>query len=80
MEANLRHLKRTMGLDVLRCRSEDGVRKELAIFCLVYNPVRVVMLEAARRQEAPVARLSFADAWRWMRHARSAEAQPNTPR
>ena len=33
-----------------------GVRKELAVFCLVYNLVRVVMLEAAERQEVPVRR------------------------
>jgi hypothetical protein len=70
VETNLRHLKTTMGMDVLRCKSEDGVRKELAAFCLTYNLVRVVMLEAARRQAAEVARVSFADALKWMRHAR----------
>jgi Transposase DDE domain len=70
VESNLRHLKITMGLDVLRCKTETGVRKELAVFCMVYNLVRVVMLEAARRQRVPVARVSFADALRWMRHAR----------
>lgn len=69
VETNLRHLKQTMGLDVLRCKSEAGVRKELAVFCLAYNLVRVVMLEAARRQEAAVSRISFIDALKWMRHA-----------
>jgi hypothetical protein len=53
------------------------VRKELAVFCLVYNLVRVVMLEAARRQEIPVARVSFADALRWTRHARPGEPLPH---
>ena len=70
VETNIRHLKATMRLDVLRCRTEDGVRKELCVFGIVYNLVRVVMLEAARRQEVPVARVSFADAYRWLRHAR----------
>jgi hypothetical protein len=70
VETNLRHLKITMNMDVLRCKTEQGVRKELAVFCLVYNLVRVVMLEAARRQEIPVARVSFADALKWTRHAR----------
>ena len=70
VETNLRHLKITLGLDVLRCKSEVGVRKELAVFCLVYNLVRVVMLEAAARQQVPVSRISFADALKWMRHAR----------
>jgi hypothetical protein len=77
VETNLAHLKTTMKMDVLRCKSEEGVRKELAAFCLVYNLVRVVMLEAARRQEVPVARVSFADALRWVRHARPGDAMPD---
>ena len=77
VETNLRHLKQTMNMDVLRSKGEDGVRKELAVFCLVYNLVRVVMLEAARRQQAPVARISFADALHWMRHARRGDALPD---
>ena len=76
VETDLRHLKTTMGMDVLRCKSEQGVRKELAVFCLVYNLVRVVMLEAARRQDAPVARVSFADALHWVRHARRGDPMP----
>jgi hypothetical protein len=70
VETNLRHLKITLGLDVLHCKSEIGVRKELAVFCLVYNLVRVLMLEAAQRQQVPVSRISFADTLKWMRHAR----------
>jgi hypothetical protein len=74
VETDLRHLKTTMNMDVLRCKSEDGVRKELAAFCLAYNLVRVVMLEAARRQGAPVARVSFIDALKWLRHAKPGDA------
>jgi hypothetical protein len=74
VETNLRHLKITMNMDVLHCKTEQGVRKELAVFCLVYNLVRVVMLEAARRQAVPVARVSFADALKWSRHARPGAA------
>jgi hypothetical protein len=80
VETNLRHLKQTMRMDVLRCKSEQGVRKELAVFCLVYNLVRVVMLEAARQQQAPVARISFADALHWMRHARAGDVLPDLMR
>jgi Transposase DDE domain len=76
VETNLRHLKTTMNMDVLHCKTEAGVRKELAVFCLAYNLVRVVMLEAARRQEVPVARVSFADALRWTRHARPGDVLP----
>jgi hypothetical protein len=77
VETNLRHLKTTMGLDVLRCKTEAGVRKELAVFCLVYNLVRVVMLQAADRQRVPVSRISFADALHWMRHARACDRLPD---
>jgi Transposase DDE domain len=77
VETDLRHLKITLGLDVLHCKSEVGVRKELAIFCLVYNLVRVVMLEAGDRQRVAVSRISFADALKWMRHARPGDHLPD---
>jgi hypothetical protein len=76
VETCIGHIKTTMKMDVLRCKSEQGVRKELAVFGLVYNLVRVVMLEAARRQEVPVSRISFADAYKWMRHARPRDVLP----
>jgi hypothetical protein len=76
VETNIGHLKTTMGMDVLRCKSEQGVLKELAVFCIVYNLVRGVMLEAAARQEVPVSRISFADAYHWMRHARPGDVLP----
>ena len=76
VETNIRHLKTTMGLDVLRCKTEDGVRKELAVFCLVYNLVRVVMLQAAARQQVKVDRISFSDTLKWMRYARPGDRLP----
>jgi hypothetical protein len=76
VETNIGHVKTTMGMDVLHCKSEEGVRKELAVFCLVYNLVRAVMLEGSRRQEVPVSRISFADVLHWMRHARPGERLP----
>jgi hypothetical protein len=66
-ELNIRHLKTTMGLEVLKCHSVPGVLKELAIFCLVYNLVRAVMLKAAAAQGVEVDRISFADALDWIR-------------
>ena len=76
VETNIRHLKSTMRMDVLRCKTEQGVRKELVVFAIVYNLVRVTMLEAARRQDVPAARVSFADAYRWLRHARPGDVMP----
>jgi hypothetical protein len=70
IEVNFRHLKITMKMEVLKCKSVAGVRKELAMFVLVYNMVRLVMLRAARLQGVPPNRVSFADALRWLRDAR----------
>lgn len=64
-----------MGMDVLKCRSVDGVLKELAVFTLVYNLVRRVMLGAAQ-QGVPPDRISFVDALRWLRDAPSDPAAP----
>jgi hypothetical protein len=76
VEVNLRHLKQTLHLDVLRCESWRGVWKEMLVFVLVYNLVRRVMVEAARRQDVEPERISFVDAWRWLREARRGEALP----
>src|SRR5205807_7946281 len=44
-----------------------GVMKELYMFAIAYNLVRLVMLEASQRQQVPLERISFVDALRWLR-------------
>ena len=73
IETNLAHLKTTMGLDVLKCKTVDGVLKELIVFALIYNLVRLVMIQAARRQQVAIDRISFIDAARWLAAVRDAE-------
>lgn len=68
IEINFRHLKHTMGMDVLRCKSVAGVTKELLAYAIVYNLVCLVMHEAARRQGVAPQRISFVDALRWLIH------------
>jgi hypothetical protein len=75
-EVNLRHLKQTLKMDVLRCGTWRGVWKEMLMFVLVYNLVRRVMLEAAQRQGVAPDRISFVDALRWLREARRGEELP----
>jgi len=53
VETNLRHLKTTMGMDVLRYRTVDGVTKEPLAYAIDYNLVRLAMLDAATRQGVP---------------------------
>lgn len=75
-EGHLKALKTTMKMEVLRCETVAGVSKELYMFALVYNLVRLVMLEASRQQGVPVDRISFVDALRWLMEARPGAALP----
>ena len=74
IETNFAHLKTTMGLDVLKCKTVDGVLKELIVFALIDNLVRLVMIQAARRQQVAIDRISFIDAARWLAAARDDES------
>ena len=75
-EVNLRHLKQTLGLDVLRSRSVDGILKELHAFVIIYNLVRKLMCAAARRQKVAPDRISFVDTLRWLRSAQVINTLP----
>jgi hypothetical protein len=68
VETNIRHLKVTLGMRQLKCKSLEQVRKERMIFLLVYNLIRILMLRAARRQKTHVNRVSFADTLAWLRY------------
>jgi hypothetical protein len=66
VEINIRHIKISMKLDVLRCETLEGVLKELAVFSLAYNLVRSVMGESARLQGVDPDRIGLVDAVRWL--------------
>lgn len=66
IETNFRHLKTTLKMEVPHCKSVQGVNKELAVYALVYNLVRQVILAAAEKQQVPVDRISFVDPARWL--------------
>ena len=65
-ETHLRQLKTTMKMDVLHCKTVLGVLKELTVFTLIYNLVRLVILQSAHHQQVDVERISFIDALRWL--------------
>jgi hypothetical protein len=58
-ELDLRSLKITLGMDVLRCKSPDMVRKEVWAHFLAYNLIRAVMAQAAQECGADPRELSF---------------------
>jgi hypothetical protein len=80
IETDFRHLKTTMGMEHLKCKSVDGVLKELMVFVLVYNLVRAAMASAATRQGvADANRMSFIDALRWLCAVLAAAPRPTPP-
>jgi hypothetical protein len=58
-ELDLRSLKAEMRMDVLRTRSPEMVRKEVAAHLLAYNLIRGIMAEAARVEEIKPRGISF---------------------
>ena len=58
-EINLRHLKASMDMEMLRTKSPDMVHKELALYFLAYNLLRSLMSEATLRSGKDPLRLSF---------------------
>jgi Transposase DDE domain len=61
-ELNLRSLKVTLGMDVLRCKSPAMVRKEVWAHLLAYNLIRGVLAQAADTHHCEPRELSFAGA------------------
>jgi len=59
VELFFRDIKITLGMDVLRCRTPEMVRKEIALHAIAYNLVRGLMQQAAALYEVDLTRLSF---------------------
>ncbi|MHC4388699.1 MAG: IS4 family transposase [Planctomycetota bacterium] len=59
VELDFRHIKITMQMDVLRCKSPEMVRKELWCHLLAYNLLRHVMWDAGQCYQASSQRISF---------------------
>jgi hypothetical protein len=77
VETNLRDLKQTLGLAVLKSRTVAGVEKEILVFALVYNLVQSARAGAAAMQGVPCAQISFLDALRHLRWPLAATAPPD---
>jgi len=60
MELTLRNIKITLQMDHLSCKNPRNLQREIRMHFLVHNLVRRLMLEAARRHDVPLERVSFA--------------------
>jgi hypothetical protein len=81
LELALRHLKTTMGMELLRCQSPQMAEKELLAYMVAYNVIRCLMAEAVALAAVQMERLSFKgtmDALRQYTHA--IDRQPNKKR
>jgi len=61
-ELDIRAIKKSLGMDVLRCKTPAMVRKEIWTCLLAYNLIRKAMLEAACQAGRSPRELSFATA------------------
>lgn len=66
VETHLGQLKTTMHMNMLHCKTVAGVLKELTVFAIIYNLVRLVIVQSARLQQVDAARISVLDALRWL--------------
>jgi len=78
MELSLRHLKTTLQMEHLSCRSPQTVERELRLHLLVHNLVRRLMLESARTHRIALPRVSFAGALAGARRTAEALLQART--
>ena len=59
IELRFRDIKTTLGMEVLRGKTADVVRKEIYMHLVAYNLIRCLMWQAAARHGRPLHRLSF---------------------
>jgi hypothetical protein len=58
-EVDIRSIKSTMKMDILRCKTPEMVRKEIWAHLLAYNLLRTVMAVAANENDVEPRRISF---------------------
>ena len=59
VELDLRHIKTTLGMEMLSCKTPAMAQKEIWIYLLAYNLIRLMMAQAATLAECLPRALSF---------------------
>ena len=59
IELDFRHIKTNLGMEMLRCKSADRVRKETAIYFLSYNLIRASIARSAVMNKKTPRQFSF---------------------
>lgn len=76
IETAIGHIKTTMKMSALKCKTVDGVLKELYVFALAYNQVCIVRAQIARLRNHEPDELSFVDTLRWLNKLRAGKLPP----
>lgn len=78
VELDLRNIKTTLGMEVLSCKTPDMVEKEVQVYLLAYNMIRLLMAQAAHDVGIHPRQLSFKHAVQsWLAWITRAPAQPS---
>lgn len=59
VELDLRNIKTTLGMEVLHCKTPEMNEKELWVYLLAYNLIRLLMVGAAQQADALPRQISF---------------------
>ena len=59
VEVDLRNIKTTLGMETLSCKTPDMLEKEMWVYFLVYNLIRVLMAQSALLSDVLPRQLSF---------------------
>jgi len=59
IEVDIRNIKTTLGMEVVSCRTPEMVQKEIWVYLLAYNLIRLLMAQAALLSNVPARQLSF---------------------
>lgn len=59
IELFFRDIKTTMGMDILHCKTPRMIRKEILMYFIVYNGLRLLMLKAADQANVPIRMIGF---------------------
>lgn len=80
VELFLRHIKTTMQLDVLKCKTPQMLYRELIMHLIGYNLIRCLMVEAASIYDVELERISFKGSVDTLRHFSKVIAEAPTRR
>ena len=59
VELDLRNIKTTMGMDILSCKTPEMIKKEVWVYFLAYNLIRLLMAQSALLEGIHPRKISF---------------------